>query len=149
MKFLSSGEYKKLIDEIKELKKKNGELEVSLKRKDADNASAVDGFKKEIESLRSKVASLEEDIRNKDNLLNSCASDSEELPKINEQFSQFKSKCLESKTGIQKFRRFVIPYVFKFFFYAGKDLSGFRRTIQINPFYRRNFKRDSVYYRPD
>jgi methyl-accepting chemotaxis protein len=103
MKFLSSGEYKKLIDEINELKKKNGELEVSLKRKDADNASASDGFKKEIESLRSKAASLEEDIRNKDNLLNSCANDSEELPKINEQFNQFKSKCLESKTGIKNF----------------------------------------------
>jgi methyl-accepting chemotaxis protein len=103
MKLLSSGEYKKLIDEINELKKKNSELEVYLKRKDADIASAGDGFKKEIESLRSKVASLEEDIRNKDNLLNSCASDSEELPKINEQFNRFKSKCFESKTGIKNF----------------------------------------------
>ena len=103
MKFLSSGEYKKLIDQIGELKKKNGELEDSLRRKDSDISSASEGYKRELESLKSKIASLEDDIAGKDNLLNSCASDSEELPKITEELNQLKFKCLESKTGIKNF----------------------------------------------
>lgn len=103
MKFLSSGEYRKLIEQISELKKKNGELEVSLKEKDNEISSVKNDFKREIESLNLKIGSLEEDIRNKENLLKSCAEGSEELPKVNEQFNQFKAKCFESKTGIKNF----------------------------------------------
>lgn len=103
MKFLSGKDYQKLINEIAELKKKNNELESSLKKKDSESASARDDYNKEISSLRLKTESLEEDIRNKENLLNSCAADSEELPKVNEKFNQFMAKCKESKSGIKNF----------------------------------------------
>jgi methyl-accepting chemotaxis protein len=103
MKFLSGSEYQKLIREISELKSKNNEIEVSLKKKDSEISSAIDDYKKEIEGLKLKIDSLEEDVRSKENLLNSCASDSEELPKVNEKFNEFTAKCRESKAGIKNF----------------------------------------------
>ncbi len=103
MKFLSGSEYQKLIREISELKTKNNEMEVSLKKRDSEISSAREDYKKEIESLKLKINSLEEDVRSKENLLNSCAGDSEELPKVNEKFNEFTAKCRESKTSIKNF----------------------------------------------
>lgn len=103
MKFLSGKDYQKLIGEISELKKKNYELESSLKKKDSEIPSIREDYKKEIDDLKLKINSLEDDIRNKDSLLNSCARDSEELPRVNGQFNEFAAKCRESKIAVKNF----------------------------------------------
>ncbi len=103
MKFLSGNEYQRLLKEISELKARNNEIEVSLKKKDSEIATAREDYKNEVEILKSKISSLEDDLRGKESLLNSCASDSEELPRVNEKFNQFEAKCRESKAGIKNF----------------------------------------------
>ena len=103
MKFLSGNEYQKLIKEISELKARNSEIEVSSRKKDSEISSMKEDYKNEIATLKSKINSLEDDLRNKENLLNSCAGDPEELPKVNEKLNQFTAKCRESKDGIKNF----------------------------------------------
>ncbi len=103
MKLISSNEHQKLLSEIAELKKKNNELNLSSNKKDSEIAKVIDGYKKEIEGLKLKIASMEEDIENKDNLLSSCIKDSKELPKLNEKFNQFVKNCMESKNNMKNF----------------------------------------------
>ena len=103
MKLISSNEHQKLLSEIAELKKKNNKLNLSSNKKDSEIAKVIDGYKKEIEGLKLKIASMEEDIENKDNLLSSCIKDSKELPKLNEKFNQFVKNCMESKNNMKNF----------------------------------------------
>jgi methyl-accepting chemotaxis protein len=103
MKLISSNEYQKLLGEIAELKKKNNELNLSLSKKDSEIARVIDGYKKEIEALKLKVSRQEEAIESKDNLISSCAKDSEELPRLNEKFNQFVKNCTESKNNMKNF----------------------------------------------
>lgn len=103
MKLISGNEYQKLLNEIAELKKKNNELNLSLNKKDSEIAKAMDGYKKETLGLKLKISSMEEDIENKDDLLSSCAKDSEEFPKLNEKFNQFVKNCRESKNNMKNF----------------------------------------------
>ncbi|MFW0884997.1 methyl-accepting chemotaxis protein [Candidatus Acidulodesulfobacterium sp. H_13] len=103
MKFLSGGEYQRLISEIGGLKRKNNDLELSLRRKDSEISSVRNDYENELEDLKSKIASLEDDIAGKSDLLNSCLRDSEKLPKVTEEFNQFTSKCKDTKSVIKIF----------------------------------------------
>ena len=103
MKLISGKEYQKLLSEIAELKKKNNELNLSLSKKNSETAGVIDGYKKEIEALKLKISSQEDDIANKDNLLSSCAKDSKELPILNETFNRFVKNCRESKDNMKNF----------------------------------------------
>lgn len=103
MKLMSNGEYRRLLAETAEFKSKTVELYASLDKKDSEISEIKERCKREAEELKAKISSMEEDMENKDRLISSCASDSEELPKINEKLNQITKSCTDSKNNLKNF----------------------------------------------
>lgn len=103
MKFLSNSDYEKLTKEIKELKSKNSELNGSIAKKDAEINSVRDELKRDNESLRKQVESLKNDLKTKENLLDSCSGDTDELETVNSELNNLRRGCSDSKAKLKNF----------------------------------------------